>query len=106
MKDYHSSHMVMFDPYTARGYMSIEVLPELIGKKWGEIALGYCHAVRPTCIRVVKGEEKTDACTWRLTVYVDADDIITGLRQEVEIGGFGEVRNGMAMHNWLALDNQ
>lgn len=99
--DYHSSHMVRFKPFQARGWTEIDVLPELIGKKWGPIPLGLCHVVRPSSIRVTTGETKCDASTWRLTVYVDKDDIIQSLHQEVEFGGTDEVGSGYEMSEWL-----
>ena len=71
-----------------RGYLSIMVLPELTGKKWDSIALGYAHALRPTQLRVIRHNEGTqlDAETWRVTVYLDEKNKIKYISQEVEVG--------------------
>ena len=71
-----------------RGYLSISVLPELTGKKWDSIALGYAHALRPTQLRVIRHNEGTqlDAETWRVTVYLDKKNKIEHISQEVEVG--------------------
>jgi hypothetical protein len=86
-------------PYDARkagryGFTSIKMLEFLNGRPWDDIALAYVHALRPDSIRVVRGEEKMNAHTWRVTVYVDADDKITGIRQEVEVWLPDGVENG------------
>ena len=70
----------------SRGYGYMEVLSFLIGKPWNEIALGYVHAVRPSYIRVIKSEETTDSKAWRVSIYIDKDNIIEKIMQEVELG--------------------
>ncbi len=86
-EDFYSSHMVIYNPEEAhrRGFYSVKALEFLNGRPWDDIALGFVHGLRPCAIRVVRGEEKTDARTWRVTVYVDDKNIITGIRQEVEV---------------------
>ena len=66
-------------------FRTIQVLPELIGRPWNKEALSYVHGLRPSYIRVVLGEQTTDAIHWRVTVGVDEDGRITGIEQEVEI---------------------
>jgi hypothetical protein len=86
MKDYHSKHAVDYEPFRGTSYGVIEVLSFLKGRKWDEIALAYVHALRPSSIRVTTGAIKLDASKWRVTVYVDNDDTIRGIEQEVEVG--------------------
>ena len=76
------------------GYTSIPVLEFLNGQPWDDFALCWVHALRPTKIRVVRAEETTDAYTWRVTVYVDGDNRIESVRQEVEIGLRKQDRHG------------
>lgn len=68
------------------GYLNITVLPELTGCPWDEVAMGYVQGLRPSVLRVVKGEETTDGCTWRVTVYLDEQDRIKKIHQEVVVG--------------------
>jgi hypothetical protein len=100
MKDYHSTHAVVYEPPGRRGWTSIDVLPFLIGRKWDERALGFVHALRPTYIRVTQGEETTDARTWRVTVTVDENDVIQEMRQEVEVGLAEDWQNGYDASQW------
>lgn len=80
-----------------RSYTSIKALEFLVGRAWDDIALAYVHALRPSMIRVVRAEETTDAQPWRVTVYVDEKDIITGIRQEVEVWLPQGVEDGHAL---------
>lgn len=86
MKDYKTHHMVAYEQPQSRGFQSIEVLSFLKGKKWDEIALAYVNAVRPSCIRVTTGMCTMDARIWRVTVFVDEQDVIKDITQEVEVG--------------------
>jgi len=75
-----------FIPYNRRGYLSVPVLSNLTGHPWNEIAMAYVQGLRPSSLRVVKGEETTDAQTWRVTVYLDDQNKIEMIHQEVEVG--------------------
>ena len=89
MKDFHSTHLVRFemrDNFTGEGYTVLPVLGFLVGQVWGEMALAYCSALRPSCIRVTTGLIKLDACTNRITVYTEPDDTITAVEMEVSLG--------------------
>lgn len=98
MKDYHTTHMVLYKPETEIfGHLSVEVLPCLKGKKWDEVALAYVHTLRPTSIRVTTGEVKADARDWRVTVIVDEQDIIQEVTQEVEVWLPEKVAHGAAL---------
>ena len=100
MKDYHSTHMVKYEEPQRRGYTIIEVLHFLRGCTWGEEALAFVHALRPTSIRVTNGEEKTDARCWRVTVLVDEGDVIRRIEQEVEVGLAPGWRYGQDASEW------
>ncbi len=39
------------------GRLCINVLPELYGKPWDEVALGYIHALRPSTLRIRRNGE-------------------------------------------------
>jgi hypothetical protein len=94
VKDYHSKHAVTYVEPENTGFTSIEVLHFLKGRKWDEIALGYVHAVRPSSIRVTTGVQTLDAYSWRVTVFVDENDTIERITQEVEVGLYGNVEDG------------
>jgi hypothetical protein len=86
--DYYGAGGSVYEPQSScLAWTSIEVLPSLVGHQWDEIALAYVHALRPSIIRVIRdGEgEHCDSRTWRVTVYVDANNTITEIRQEVEL---------------------
>lgn len=87
-KDYYHDHMVVYEPSSGvRGGLDIKVLPELTGKPWNENALHLVHALRPSSIRVTTGEIKCDSRTWRVTVYINEENIIQEIEQEVEVTG-------------------
>ena len=90
-----------FVPSARRGYLSIPVLPNLIGHPWDEIAIGYVQGLRPSSLRVVRGEETTDSQSWRVTVYLGDDQRITSVEQEVEVGLPPEIAHGSALANAL-----
>lgn len=76
-----------FKAFNARGYMAINVLPDLWGRPWDDVALGYVHALRPSQLRVVRGGTQADAWTWRVTVWLEDDDkTVKRIQQEVEVG--------------------
>ncbi len=85
------------------GYSYIDILSFLIGKPWNEIALGYVHAVRPSYIRVIKGEETTDSQVWRVSVYVDHNNIIEKIKQEVEVALPNGICSGCELRAWFDM---
>lgn len=86
-KDYFHHHMVDFVPFKHTSTSSLDILPILIGKKWNDIALGIVHAVRPSSIRVIQGGSYTlDSRSWRVTVFIDENDIIEKISQECVVG--------------------
>lgn len=95
---YHSSLGVNYDDDAqVTGYSDIEVLPFLKGKKWDEIAVGYVHGLRPSQIRVTTGMCKLNAHVWRVTVFIDEEDTIERITQEVEVALPSGVAHGEAL---------
>lgn len=94
---YYTTHLETFEPFNCRSWKSINVLAFLNGKPWDDLALGYVHALRPSSIRVTEGIIKLDARVWRVTVYIDKDNIIETIEQEVEVGLPENVANGEAL---------
>jgi hypothetical protein len=93
--DFYTRHMVMYPQHVNRiSYSSVKALEFLNGRAWDDIALAYVHGLRPSAIRVTNGEETCDSWPWRVTVYVDAQNLITGIRQEVEVWLPDGVENG------------
>lgn len=70
------------------GYMTIPVLPFLVGKPWDATALDFVHTLRPSFIRVSTGEVTADSKLWRVTVIVTdlTNPIIKRIEQYVETG--------------------
>ena len=91
-------------PDNACAYTTIKVLPSLIGKPWDDAALCMVTACRPTQIRVIAPGEgvQADFETWRVTVSVDGDGLITNVRQEVGVWVPKEVENGWHLECILA----
>ena len=74
-------------------YSRLGVLPELTGKPWDNHALCLVASFCPTTIRVVIGEETTDAQMGRITVYVDPQThTITKIDQSKEVPIYAEAR--------------
>jgi len=94
-------HMVKYNAPDRIGFMYVNVLEFLKGKKWDNIALSYVHSLRPSSIRVTTGCQTCDAWTWRVTVIVDKDDIIQEISQEVEVGLPDGVVHGQALQTAL-----
>jgi len=78
---------VEWKDFPRRGFISIDVLPELNGRQFDDYAIGLIHALRPSCIRVSSnGCIKTDSMVWRVTVYTTPNKIIEKVEQEVVVG--------------------
>jgi hypothetical protein len=74
------------EPPKRIGWLDVDVLPDLVGRKLDEAAFGMIHSLRPSIIRVSRGEVLCDAWPWRVTVWVTPDDRIIEITQEVEVG--------------------
>jgi len=68
-------------------YGNVNVLPDLIGKRWDGTALKLCHSARPSMIRVTSGLQTTDSILWRITIQTDENGVIKSVTQEAEIAG-------------------
>jgi hypothetical protein len=99
--DYYSDHMVEYKQPESYGWSSIKVLEFLNGKPWDNVALAYVHSLRPSSIRVTTGCITLDSRIWRVTVFVDDDNIIKYITQEVEVGLPDGVANGEALDDAL-----
>lgn len=101
MKDYHTRHQVLFEvweEFPAHSYTSLPVLPFLIGRKWGPVALAYVGALNPRAIRVTTGEVTLDGTTDRVTVWVDDLDVIQWVEMGVRIGIPEGYEDGTSFH--------
>lgn len=76
------------------GYLSVPVMRVLWGKPWNRAALGFLKGLRPSKIRVTRGEVTTDRVDWRVTVLIGSDDTIRKIYQEMEIGLYRDARHG------------
>lgn len=85
--DYRGPLGTEYELPTLLGGTAIPILEMLWGLPWGEIPLCFIRAVNPSYIRVTNGETKTDARPQRVTVYVDENDVIERIEQEVTIAG-------------------
>jgi len=86
-----------YEEPTKIGWNCIEVLEFLKGKPYDKVALAFIHALRPSCIRVTTGTIKLNAHTWRVTVYIDDNNIIKEIEQEVEVALPDHVDSGEAL---------
>ena len=78
------------------GYTEVDVASCLIGNPWDDLALGILHGLSPTRIRVCPPGHGTqcDAQTGRITVYLDNDNLIDTVRQEIEIMLPADIQHG------------
>lgn len=69
------------------GYTTVDVLPELIGLPLSDLVYAWLMSLRPSSIRITRGEVHCDARPWRVTVTVDENDVVTAISQEVCVWG-------------------
>lgn len=97
-EDYIDKQGIPYVKDTGRsyGYKTINILPELIGRQWDEISLGYVHAFKPSCIRVIphNGMMTLDAMSRRVTVELNEQKRIKRINQEVEVMLPENIQNG------------
>lgn len=94
MKDYRSECGIKYDPPDRFGYTILHPLDFLRHSPWDEIALAYVHALRPSFIRVTEDAITLDARLWRVTIYVDKNNTILDIEQEVEVALPGNIKCG------------
>lgn len=101
--DFYTNHVVYYekDAFNARSSLTFEVLEFLKGKPWDDVALAFVHGFRPSGIRVTKGVCTCDSRAWRVTVFVDENNIIEKVEQECEVGLPEGVAHGSALREAL-----
>ena len=79
-----------------RSYSNIEVLPFLNGRKIDKVVMGYLHALRPSIIEVVPFKTGThmDCHQWRVRIFLNENEKIEYIEQEVEVGCYDGIDNG------------
>lgn len=83
------------------GMMCVHVLRDIWGHPFDKKAELLLCALRPSEVRVSPDEVKTDYREWRVTVYLNTDDTISSIEQEVLVGTDGpDFPNGYAL--WQA----
>jgi len=84
--EYRGAGGKAFKPFPGNGYRNLSVLPKLWGRPWDDDALAWVHSLRPTYIRVTTGGTHCDCRPWRVTVYVNDDNTIRKIHQEIQFG--------------------
>lgn len=69
------------------GMTSVDCLQFLWGRQISRLTMGYIHALRPSMIRICRGEITCDSVPWRVTIYLDDHDTIYKIDQEAEVAG-------------------
>lgn len=72
-------------PATGYGWCVLPVLHFLWGRPWDDAAKNCLRSLRPSSVRTSRGEIKSDARCWRVTVYLTEDDRVERIDQEVEV---------------------
>jgi len=67
------------------GYTVTKILPELKGTPYSNLILGYCWGFNPSAIRISHGEVCCDAMTGRITIFLDKDDKVDFIEQEIPV---------------------
>jgi hypothetical protein len=100
---YRDTQGVAFEPPPESGYAVIEVLQHLKGLPLCDMVMAHVRGLRPSSVRVTSGFMTADAETWRVTITVDDNDVVTKIEQEIEIsyGSGRDVGNCV----WAHLSN-
>jgi hypothetical protein len=98
-------HEGMYAWPPSQGSMVLTVLPELTGRPWNNAAANYLLCLRPSAVRVTHGTVTLDSYSWRVTVYLNEDNTIRLIEQEVNVGLTG-FRNGWDAGNYLAGNHE
>lgn len=72
------------------GYTVIPVLEFLNGREWCDNAKSFVSALRPSRVRICRDGCHLDAIGWRVTVWLNPDDTINRITQEVHLNLYGE----------------
>ena len=88
--DVYRGHGCSFKRPSSIGHPTVEVLPELKGKPWNNEAVNQLVMLRPSNVRVTTGMINLDSMSWRVTVFLEKDNItIRKIIQEAEAGRYG-----------------
>lgn len=82
------------------GFCVLPVLQWLWGKPWDAISASIVTSLRPSAVRVTDGEVKSDAKTWRVTVFIEGVILpprITRIEQEVRVSLPDGIEHGAAL---------
>lgn len=101
--DFLTPHAVRYEPGKRLGFTVLPILEFLKGKPWDEVALACVSAFHPSAIRVTRGECTLDAYEQRVTVYLDEDDKIESIEQEVTVSLPDGIIHGHALR--IAMDH-
>lgn len=98
-----SEQTVQLLPEFPSGYTRVECLPHLKGRAFDEVARAYLTALRPSSIRLLthNAGEYMDARTWRVSIYLDENEKIDSIWQEVEVALPEGVQNGYELDQRL-----
>lgn len=102
---YYGAQGEMVERHNRFGYLSLPVLEFLWGQPWDDLALSCVMTLRPSSIRVTAGECTSDACCWRVTVYLNRDQSTIGsIDQEMEIPIYDVARTNGAYISGALLE--
>ena len=91
----HSSQHVLKEHLARRIYTTQEILPELKGRPWNNLALSAVLMFDPYAIRVTKDSVTLDAMPKRITVWLREDDAsIRKIEMEVSPAAIG-IKSGV-----------
>jgi hypothetical protein len=81
------------------GFVVLDVLPQVVGFPLDETVWALVEALQPGEVRVILAGEptKTDARCWRVTIYLDADERVRQVCQEVMVGLPDAVETGRSL---------
>lgn len=67
------------------GWQTVPVFGWLWGEPYNEVARGFIHSLRPSSVRLARSSITCDSQIWRVTVWLDENDLIKRIEQEVEV---------------------
>lgn len=87
------------------GFIEIDVLECLRGRPYDEIAKAFISALRPSDIRIIHNSEvHCDSFVWRVSVYLDKNQKIESIKQEVKCELPDNINNGYELKKALNND--
>lgn len=83
---YREGNGVEFRHSGTEGVTTVEVLEFLKGLPFDNLVVAWLHSLRPSTVRVSHGQVCLDNRTWRVTVFLNEDDTVRKIVQEVAVG--------------------